>query len=321
MPFLGVDSWRWQYFEGIRCPSRVIVPVDDPTGWQLYPRHRRVYNKVFLCQTQGVPQGPHGVMPDAFPVFSKPMMNLHGMGIGSRLIRNPEELEAHFTPGHMWMAVLSGPHVSTDVALVAGRPAWWRHTTGRALTGGMFDYWTIHTRPRPRLERYLGDWARRYLGGLTGIVNFETIGGVIIECHLRMSEQWVDINGPGWLESVVALYARRVWRFSGRPRTGYSVVLFTPQHGVYSIDPRAVEELRRMPGVSSIQITFDLSKPPEQHAMPPGGFRLAIVNCWELGAGFDVRERLRRLFTPVELNGAGPRRVLGLREMGVLQRR
>jgi hypothetical protein len=27
--------------------------------------------------------------------------------------------------------------------------------------------------------------------------------------------------------------------------------------------------------------------------MPPGGFRLAIVNCWDLDAGLASREELR----------------------------
>jgi len=30
--------------------------------------------------------------------------------------------------------------------------------------------------------------------------------------------------------------------------------------------------------------------------MPPGGFRLAIVNCWDLAVGLLVRERLTRMF-------------------------
>jgi hypothetical protein len=308
MPFLGVDPWRWQYFERVVCPDAVVVPVDDPTGWRLYPRYRRVYDKLFLCRTQRIPAGPHGVMPPAFPVFSKPMMNLHGMGIGSRVLCSAEEFDAHFTPGHMWMRLLSGPHVSTDVALVAGRAVWWRHTTGRALAGGTFDYWTIHARPRPRLECSLGRWLARHLPGFTGVVNLETIGGVIIECHLRMSEQWVDLNGRGWLESVVALYERGEWRFGGRARTGYSVVLFGAHQVAYTIDHGRVDALRRVPGVSSIQITFDPRRPLDQHAMPPGGFRLAIVNCWSLEAGMAVRERLRRLFGAIGMNGAGRRR-------------
>jgi len=314
VPFEGVDPWRWQYFAGVACPDPVVIPVDDATGWRLYPRYRAVYSKLFLCESQGIPSAPHGVVPPTFPVFSKPVMNLHGMGIGSRLIRSRAALDAHFTPGHMWMALLPGPHISTDVAFLDGTPRWWRHATGKPLAGGMFDYWTVHARPRPRLERYLARWSRRHLGGCTGIVNFETLGGRIIECHLRMgSEQWVDLNGPGWLESVVALYAHGRWPFAHRPRTGYSVVLFGRHGAVYAIAPRAVETLRGLPGVSSIQITFDPARPPEQHAMPPGGFRLAIVNCWRLETGMAVRARLRGLFTVLSPNGRGPR--LGRREV------
>src|SRR5579884_3522292 len=238
--FPGVDLWRWQYFQGIRCPRSVVVPVDDPAAWQLYPSYRRVYDKLFVCDSQGIPHGPHGVPPDRFPVFSKPIMNLHGMGAGGRVVRDLRELEA-----------------------------------------------------------YCAAWIRRHLRGFTGVVNFETIGGKIIECHLRMSEQWADLNGPGWLESVVELYASGRWRFEDARQVGYSVVLFGRHGQRYWIDPEIVEALRARPGVSSIQITYDLRRPPAQHAMPPGGFRLAIVNCWRLSVGLAVRDVLRRSFIPV----------------------
>jgi len=79
-------------------------------------------------------------------------------------------------------------------------------------------------------------------------------------------------------------------------RAGYSVVLFG-SHGVRrQVDPAIVDRLRAMPGVSSIQITFHPDRPLESHAMPPGGFRLAIVNCWDLAVGVLARERLAAAF-------------------------
>jgi hypothetical protein len=51
-----------------------------------------------------------------------------------------------------------------------------------------------------------------------------------------------------------------------------------------------------MPGVSSVQITFHEDKPPERHSMPPGGFRVAIVNAFDLAQGEAAREVLRRQF-------------------------
>jgi hypothetical protein len=148
------------------------------------------------------------------------------------------------------MPLLTGAHVSTDVAVVDGTPCWWRHTTGAPLGDGTFDYWKVAAEPLPALEAYCGAWLRAHLSGYSGCVNVETIGGTIIEAHLRFADQWVDLYGAGWLESVVELYAHGRWSFAdaGR-RTGYSVVLFG-RHGVrWTIDPGAVDELRRVPGV------------------------------------------------------------------------
>jgi hypothetical protein len=239
---------------------------------------------------------------------------MKGMGIGSRIIRSREDYEASIEAGHMWMPVFQGTHVSTDVAVAKGRPRWWRHTTGKPGPRGTFDFWTVHTSPRPALERRLGGWVRKHLAGFSGIVNFETIGGRIIECHLRMSEQWLDLNGPGWLAAVVRLYDKGIWGFDDCDRrTGYSVVLFGP-HGVQWRPPRArIADLLKRPHISSIQITFEADKPPEQHAMPPGGFRLAIVNCRDLDAGRAVRAELKRLFRGVVVgsrHAAPPRNAL-----------
>jgi hypothetical protein len=44
-----------------------------------------------------------------------------------------------------------------------------------------------------------------------------------------------------------------------------------------------------LPSVSSLQNTYHENRAPEDHAMPPGGFRLAIVNCTDLESGFAAR--------------------------------
>jgi hypothetical protein len=294
MPIVENDPWRMQYFEGVPCPGDVVIPTDDPECYELYPRHRWIYNKLSIAESQGLECAPNGIAPKHFPVFSKPIYNLKGMGSGTRVLASPQEYERELRPGHFWMPLLTGEHVSSDVAVVDGKCAWWRHTVGQPLPDGMFDYWTVLAEARPELETSVGAWLQRNLVGYTGIANVETIGGTIIECHLRMADQWVDLNGPGWVASVVQLYRDGRWTFPDRDRrTGYSVVLFAG-HGSDShhVDRSVVNELRKVPGVSSIQITFHADKPPQQHAMPPGGFRLAIVNAWDLEVGFRVREQL-----------------------------
>ena len=127
------------------------------------------------------------------------------------------------------------------------------------------------------------------------MANFETISGKIIEAHLRFADQWPDLYGNGWVEALIQLYATGEWHYRDDNRhEGYSVVLFGPHGPRYRHPPATVvEELRAMPGVSSVQITFHENRAPDQHAMPPGGFRLAIVNAFSLEAGCAARDKLR----------------------------
>jgi len=296
MPICEVDPWRLQYFENVETAA--LIPTEDSDAWLWNPRHRWVYDKLQVALSQNLDAGPHGTPPPRFPVFSKPIMNLKGMGAGSRVLDSPAEYEAAFTPGHFWMTLLSGRHVSSDVAVVNGVPRWWGHVTGKPAGQGTFDYWTVHAEPEPEIETRCAAWIGGHLGDYTGMLNLETIGATIIEAHLRFSDQWPDLYGAGWVEAVVRLYERGVWEFAASARReGYSAVLFGP-HGVrYRHPPTALlDGLKRRPGISSVQITFHQELPPERHAMPPGGFRLAVVNSFDLEAAFNARDRLRDYF-------------------------
>lgn len=304
MAIREADPWRTQYFEADACPEGVEIPTEDADAWAWYPDHRWVYDKLRVALSQGQEAAPHGVMPAAFPVFSKPVVNLRGMGVGSRVVASAAEYAAGWTAGHFWMRLLDGEHVSSDVAVVDGQAVWWRHATGVPGPGGTFDRWVVHAAARPGLEAACGDWIARHLGGYTGMVNLETIGGGacggagIIEVHLRFADQWPDLYGPGWVAALIGLYARGRWDFGDAARRdGFSVVLFGPPGRAWRHPPAGlVEAVQGMAGVSSVQVTFHEDKAPELHAMPPGGFRLAIVNCWDLEAGRAARRRLADWF-------------------------
>jgi len=99
----------------------------------------------------------------------------------------------------------------------------------------------------------------------------------MIEVHLRMSDQWPDLYGAGWVEALVGLYAERRWEefVDDERRDGYSVVLFGPHVRVAwpafiaTRRRRLVAQVRNMPGVSSVQITFHEDKEPASHAHAP----------------------------------------------------
>jgi len=299
MPICEADPWRLQYFEDIPCPQDVNVPTEDGDAWAWYPQQKWVYNKLAVAESQGMLCGPHGLEPPAFPVFSKPVFNMRGMGTGSRVLRTAKEYKASQRPGHIWMPLLSGEHISTDIAVVKGEPVWWRHAAGKPLDGGMFDYWVVLAEDRPEIEAYVAAWLRKNLGTYTGMLNVETIGAKIIEAHLRFADQWPDLyGGRPWVEALIRLYAEGVWDFDDTARRdGYSVVLFGG-HGLQYRHPpeHLLEEIRAEPEVTSVQVTFHEDRPPSWHSMPPGGFRLAIVNTWDLEVGRRAREKLALSF-------------------------
>jgi hypothetical protein len=298
VPICEIDPWRTQYFENAACPADVFIPTEDSDGWLWNPKHRWIYDKLAVAVSQGLNAAPHGIAPQNYPVFSKPIYNLKGMGVGSRPLASADDYADAYQPGHMWSTLLEGKHISSDVALIDGAPQWWRHAGGIASGGGTFDGWEVRAEAEPAVEEWCGAWCRRHLKGYTGMMNLETIAGRIIEAHLRFADQWPDLYGAGWVDALIRLYARGEWRFDdSERRTGYSVVLFVP-HGPHYRHPPV--ELKRkassLPGISSLQITFHENLPPGRHAMPPGGFRVAIINCWNRAAGDAAREMLRAHF-------------------------
>ena len=58
MPVLERDPWRMQYFEDLDCPAGVIIPTEDGDAYEMFPQHRWVYNKLYICETQGLPHAP-----------------------------------------------------------------------------------------------------------------------------------------------------------------------------------------------------------------------------------------------------------------------
>jgi hypothetical protein len=298
MPVHEQDPWRNQYFVKLTCPADIFIPTDDADAYRWNPLFRWVYNKLLIAESQEIDCAPHGIEPTHFPVFSKPIFNLKGMGVGSREICDSQSYERHCQPGHMWMTLLAGQHVSTDAAVIDGHVQWIRHSIGLPQAGGLFDYWIVEAQPRPELERYLGGWIQTWLRGYTGMLNIESIGEKIIEVHLRFADQWPDLYGGGWLAAMVEVYSQRRWALAHEDRrVGYSVVLFGPHARRYRHPPEYLtERIRALDGVSSLQITFHEDRPAGAHAMPPGGFRLAVINAWDLDAGLRARRELAQSF-------------------------
>jgi hypothetical protein len=303
MPIHVRDPWRFQYFENVPCPDDVHIPIDDIDCWDWFPDQRAIYDKLNVAQSQGIACGTKADWPKSFPVFVKPRINLKGMGLGSGILNSAVEFATYMHDDLIWTELFSGPHVSTDCAVIDGEVHWIRHATGTPWTDGMFKHWVIHSNTLPNLEGALRPWIKRMLLNYTGMLNIETIGGKIIEAHLRFADQWCDLYGAGWMGSVVELYHHKRWTFDDRNRRdGYSVPLFAAHGKMPELPSQELQDdMRGRDGVSSLQITFHRAKSGDDHPMPPGGFRLAIVNCTDFEAGMKARQDLAKVFQGVEV--------------------
>jgi len=66
-----------------------------------------------------------------------------------------------------------------------------------------------------------------------------------------------------------------------------------------------IEAIKREPGISSVQITFHEDLAPGLHAMPPGGFRLAVINGFDRAVAFAGRQLLKEYFEQVRFSRLG----------------
>jgi hypothetical protein len=314
MPILYRDPWRRQFFDHVSCPEGVVVPLKDYDAYESYPEFRWAYNKLLIAEKQGLLCAPHGVVPPHFPVFSKPIYNLNTMGADSRVLHNRAEYDEHRTAGHMWSELLVGEHISTDVLVLSGTVVWHSHTRGHPLAEGTFDRWDVNVQCSEKLLLYLNSFVRQNFSNYSGSMNLETINGRIIETHLRFADQWPDLYPADFMHAVVRLscgtFSLATTALKPQP-TGYSVVLFGRRGRSAWKKPaeHEIQALLRHHRVSSIQLPFHEGQAAEQHSMPPGGFRLAVINGFSLEQCLAARERLAEAFRAADAFAAPVRSV------------
>ena len=130
------------------------------------------------------------------------------------------------------------------------------------------------------------------------MLNVETIGGKIIEVHLRFTSQWPDLYGPWFLPSLVSLYCHNSWTGPSKTgQTGYCVTLFDDEKYAplgTAITTETLQELEKAFGVSSIMVDYDPVVPLESWPKPAGGLQLAVINGFDLNNCRAARQMLQQ---------------------------
>ena len=169
--------------------------ISDNDAWIAYPNHRQYYNKLWLSEQLGYNCGPAGVAPSKKDTYIvRPIMNLYGMGIGTReVILGPEDADA-VEPGYFWCEKFEGVHRSIDYGWIDPITTAWSFEQKNCLIGEkrsdnqfVFKRWyrdiafkyhippILHGIPHHNSDYRIEKW------------NLELVGPHIIEVHLRGS--------------------------------------------------------------------------------------------------------------------------------------
>jgi hypothetical protein len=274
MPFIGALPERAHIF---RPSPRSDVAVSDAAAWRLSPGHRHIYDKLSVALEAGLTAAPCGVDPrdcgiaaDAM-VFVKPMTNLAGMALGARAVRADA---VPIEPGSFWCERLTGEQTSSDCLVQNGEPVWLIHTRASAERAAERPLvWEVGA-VSAELDALVGSWVRRNLSGYSGLCNLELIGGQPIEAHLRGSNGFFDLYGPGFVPAWVAL-------MDGEP-----VTLPPPAPGgfVISVFGEGEPDARRVAAAEALGV--------QVQADPHTPDRMAILRCGDKAAGLEARDLL-----------------------------
>ena len=268
--------------------------LTDEEAWRVWgATHAHLFDRMWIARSQGIEAHPHGVTPGAGPVFSRPIMNLRGMGMGARLIQHWGD--GDYQAGYFWMPYLQGAHWSDDYVLVNGECVWaYRVLCHKDAANRSFVRFEGLPEPGPCHETNL-TWIGQYMEGYTGVVNIETINGAIIEIHLRPNADFLTFYTAAWLERLHELCTTGAWGgvvYDVADFLGATVIpirIQTEGHGDrFSINREALESI----DADLVALDFQNNVPLLDEPDDGSTWRLALVGDRSENRADEAAERL-----------------------------
>ena len=186
--------------------------IHDFEAWEKYPHHHKWFNKLYLAEIMGYKCGPTGLAPDVTDHYIvRPIYNLSGMGVGSKVIKIEAGDATKVPPGYFWCEFIAGIQYSATYEFVDGR---WKSISCWQGTNDInnlsrFVSW-IRSTYKPKVSSQFNELHD------VGRINIEFIGDKPIEVHLRESpDPNYDELIPVWADNSVnkEAYLSRGYRY------------------------------------------------------------------------------------------------------------
>lgn len=168
------------------------LPKNDLDAWEKNKSINFLYNKMFICDFENLNNAPLPIEPPKYPIVIKPIINLYGMGLNSKIINNKKEFYDNWLSNNFWCEYLEGTHLSWDIVVRNGKIIYFVCFEGHKYSDserfGCFSYWELINHNNITIFPNIKNLINKYLKNYTGNINLETINQKIIEVHLRMGD-------------------------------------------------------------------------------------------------------------------------------------
>ena len=171
------------------------VPSFDLQAYNRYPEHNYVYDKLWVCRTQGIKGGTledlldNRYKIDKYPIFIKPRWG-HKSASSKNCykIKSYEELQKYKKiPEMMWSEFIDDTEGMTDFMVHNGTIVHQiTYKYSETQHGVVADDWK-YISPNNQPPEKIINWMNNHMKGFTGICNVQYRGTVIIEVALRCS--------------------------------------------------------------------------------------------------------------------------------------
>lgn len=196
----------------------------DHSAYRKYPENRRVYDKLWVAQTQVLKCGKLEELDTnriEYPIFIKPRWgHLSAASKNCYKIVNKGQLMKYIDyPDMMWSEFIDGREGMTDFLLLHGRIVWkitYIYSKEQNGFSDVYKYVSLETPTPPNIEQ----WVRDNINGHTGFVNVQYRNLSIIEVGLRPARGGMYLIGadcPSLSHNIYNVMDKGFWDESLNP--------------------------------------------------------------------------------------------------------
>jgi hypothetical protein len=232
-------------YETFKYKLNPTIPMFDGHAYTVNPRHRHVYDKLFIVQSQFIQGGNlKDLQNPSFPLFIKPRWG-HKTASSKDCykINSLEELTPHLHKKNMmWSEFIDATEGMTDFVLVNGEIVYQLTYVYSDKQHGFADVWKhISSENKPPDE--VVSWVNKHMAHYTGPLNVQYRSTTIIEVGMRFARSGMYLESAAHkplIDSINKMWETKTWTcredltikpfYSFKCWSPIPVVCLIPQH-------------------------------------------------------------------------------------------